>query len=248
MSSACHRRSSPSTTLAQTGSSTSPGASCPSSRSGWAGRQAISSASRPSARRSSTSWSWPVRLTCPPSAPRSRRPVPASAGSTDPMLVGIDHVVLATDDLDPTAGDLERRVGLATTDGGRHEALGTVNRLVWLGDSYLELIGVFDRDLAARSWLGQPVMAALERGGGLVTWAIAVDDLDGAIRWAPPDGGLVGPVDGERRRPAGRFVRWRLARPEPIGPALPFLIEHDLTAAEWTPDERSTRATAEHPI
>ena len=169
-------------------------------------------------------------------------------GSTEAVLLGIDHVVLATDDPDATAEELEAKLGLAATGGGRHEALGTFNRLVWLGDAYLELIGVFDPELAAASWLGREVLASLADGGGLVTWAIAVDDLDGALRWAPPDAGLVGPIDGERRRRDGRLVRWRLARPDPVTPVAPFLIEHDAAGAEWTPDERAARAEEHHPL
>jgi glyoxalase-like protein len=164
------------------------------------------------------------------------------------MLIGIDHVVLATEDPDATAAELERLLGLAATGGGRHDALGTENRLVWLGESYLELVGVFDRERAAASWLGAPVLASLAGGGGLVTWAIAVDDLDEALRWAPPGrGGLAGPTDGERRRDDGRVVRWRLARPAELGATAPFLIEHDTTGAEWTPEERGSRADERHP-
>ena len=164
------------------------------------------------------------------------------------MLLGIDHLVLATEDLDAVAADLEKRLGLAASAGGRHEALGTVNRLIWLGDSYLELVAVFDPELADRSWLGRPVLASLERGGGLVTWAIAVSDLDDAMRWAPPDADLEGPFDGERRRDDGRVVRWRLARPAAVSPTAPFLIEHDVTGAEWTPAERDARRDDRHPL
>ena len=164
------------------------------------------------------------------------------------MLIGIDHVVVAVDDPDKAAATLERRLGLAATGGGRHEAFGTMNRLVWLGDAFLELIGVFDGELARRSWLGLPVLAALERGGGLVTWAFSVDDLDDALRWAPKDGRLLGPVDGERRRPDDRIVRWRVARPDEISPTAPFLIEHDLQAAEWSAPDREARQAEQHPF
>jgi hypothetical protein len=164
------------------------------------------------------------------------------------MLLGIDHVVLACVDPDATATEVEARLGLQANGGGRHESLGTWNRLIWLGDAYLELVGVFDPALALRSWLGRPVLAALERGGGVVTWAVAVDDLDETLRWAPPDGGLVGPLDGERRRPDERVVRWRLAHPAELSPTAPFLIEHDRAAAEWTDAERTARADEQHPI
>jgi len=164
------------------------------------------------------------------------------------ILVGLDHVVLAASDPDATAKDLEERLGLVASAGGRHDAFGTDNRLVWLGDSYLELIGAFDEQKAGESWLGRPVVEAIERGGGLVTWAIAVDEVDAALRWGPPDRGLLGPFDGERRRPDGELVQWRLARPPVVSPVEPFVIEHDRTAAEWTAAERAARAKESHPI
>ena len=164
------------------------------------------------------------------------------------MLIGIDHVVLAVDDPDATVAQLEADLGLEAGGGGRHDALGTFNRLIWLGDGYIELVGVFDRDLASRSWLGVPVLGAISRGGGLATWAIAVDDLDGLLKWLPNDRQPVGPLDGERRRADGRIVRWRLAHPSEIGPTVPFLIEHDTSAAEWSPEERVARAAEEHPV
>lgn len=164
------------------------------------------------------------------------------------MISGIDHVVLAVENPDTAVAELETKLGLAAGGGGRHDAMGTFNRLVWFGDAYLELVGVFDRDLAASGWLGPVVLAALERGGGLATWAVAVDDLPAHLRWAPESAGLAGPLDGERTRPDGRVVRWRLAHPPELSPSSPFLIEHDTAGAEWTPDERAARAEESHPV
>jgi hypothetical protein len=87
------------------------------------------------------------------------------------MFTGIDHLVIPVADPDDAAAQLDAGLGLEASGGGRHEALGTFNRLVWLGDTYLELIGVFDRALAERSWLGPPVLRTLDEGGGLATWA-----------------------------------------------------------------------------
>jgi hypothetical protein len=160
------------------------------------------------------------------------------------MLLGIDHLVIACADPDAAAADLEREVGLKPGGGGRHDALGTYNRLVWLGDSYLELIGIFDRALAERSWIGAPAVRALDAGGGLATWAVATDDLDGDVARLNDDGaGLTDPIAGERRRPDGAVVRWRLSVPGALGPDRPpFLIEHDAIAADCSPDERAARA------
>jgi hypothetical protein len=161
------------------------------------------------------------------------------------MHLGIDHLVIAVADPDDAVTRLAGIVGPMPSGGGRHEALGTFNRLVWLGDSYLEFIGVFDRGLAERSWVGRPVLRALQSGGGFATWAIATDDLDADLTALRPGSSDFGdPRPGERRRADGALVRWRLAARDELGPGEPpFLIEHDETAAEWTPADRAERAT-----
>jgi catechol 2,3-dioxygenase-like lactoylglutathione lyase family enzyme len=165
------------------------------------------------------------------------------------MINGIDHLVIACADPDAAAAGLERSLGLRAAGGGRHDALGTFNRLIWLGDSYLELIGVFDERLAATGWIGRPALRALERGGGLATYALASDDLEADVERLRAAGALIeGPLRGERTRADGRVVRWLLAAPPVLGPHEPgFLIEHDTTAAEWTPPERAACAAEVHP-
>jgi len=160
------------------------------------------------------------------------------------MLLGIDHLVIAVAAPDAAAADLESGLGLAPGGGGRHDGLGTFNRLVWLGDTYLELIGVFDATLAAHSWIGAPTLRALERGGGLATWAMASDDIAQDVESLRANGSdLATPVYGERRRPDGDVVRWRLAAPSRLDPDQPpFLIEHDSSSAEWRPADRAARA------
>jgi len=166
------------------------------------------------------------------------------------MLTGIDHLVIACPDPDSAAAELEAGLGLRATDGGHHAALGTFNRLVWLGDSYIELIGAWDRALAEGSWIGAPTVRALDRGGGFVTFALATDDLDGELaRLGTAGAALEGPTAGERTRPDGRIVRWRLAAPLRLDPEeSPFLIEHDPTATEWSGEERAIRSAEVHPI
>jgi Glyoxalase-like domain len=95
----------------------------------------------------------------------------------------IDHVIYAVADLDAAAVRIERELGLVASGGGRHEGLGTHNRIVPLGGGYLELLAVADPEQAARSDFGRGLLARLARGGdGLLGWAVAVDDIDAVAR------------------------------------------------------------------
>ena len=90
----------------------------------------------------------------------------------------IDHVIYATRDLDVAAVRIESELGVQVVAGGRHEGLGTHNRIVPLGDGYLELLAVCDAEEAARSALGSALQARLEQAGdGLMAWAVSVDDV-----------------------------------------------------------------------
>ncbi len=101
------------------------------------------------------------------------------------MLLGIDHLVIAVRDPDAAAAAIERDLGIGFTGGGRHDAWGTFNRLAFLGDTYIELIGVFDRALVASptgSAVGRATLALLDAGReGLATFALATDDIDGDV-------------------------------------------------------------------
>jgi glyoxalase-like protein len=92
--------------------------------------------------------------------------------------VRIDHVIVAATDLDAAAARLEREHGLCAAGGGRHEGLGTHNRIVPVGGGYLEILAVADPSEAARSHLGRALSARIARAGeGLISWAVAVDDV-----------------------------------------------------------------------
>jgi len=165
------------------------------------------------------------------------------------MLLGIDHVVLAVHDLDAATAEVEQSLGLKAGGGGRHLAFGTQNRLIWLGDSYVELVAIVDPGVAGQSWFGRLVNAELERGEGLVTWAVASDALESDVAAFRGFGSTLGePAAGERRRDDGSVVRWRVSLPERPGPAEPFLIEHGPASAEWTPADRAARMDERHPL
>jgi hypothetical protein len=132
----------------------------------------------------------------------------------------LDHVLIAVDDLEAAAKEVEERYELASVEGGRHQGFGTANRIVPLGESYLELVAVVDHVEAAASWFGSWV------GGGerprLLGWCVRTDELDAVAERL----GLT-IADGSRARPDGTVVRWRMAGLERSAeePSLPFFIE-----------------------
>ncbi len=167
------------------------------------------------------------------------------------MLLGLDHLVVAVPDPDAAAAELERAVGLACTGGGRHPLWGTYNRLAWLGDTYIELIGLFDRSLASNGPVSRAVAAALDAGHqGLVTYALATDGAGAELARLRAEGSDLGEIDARSRtRPDGEIVRWRAAFPPSLGPAEPpFILEHEPAGAEWGEEARAARASFAHPI
>jgi hypothetical protein len=166
------------------------------------------------------------------------------------MPHAIDHILISCQDPEAAAAAVETELGLEATGAGRHTALGTFNRLIWLGDSFIELIGIEARKLAEASWVGRPVVRAAEAGGGFAMWAAATRGIREEVDQLRARGSdLSDPIAGERVRPDGRIVRWMLAEAPSLGPLEPpFLIEHDMTAAEWSPAERDERAAQHHPI
>lgn len=169
------------------------------------------------------------------------------------MIRGIDHLVIACADPDAAAAELEETLGITCAGGGRHAGRGTWNRIAWLADgSYLELIGVEDRELAAQNPVGDAAVRWLaEHGQGLATYALRADDLEATAAGLRAAGSSVGPVmHGSRTRGDGELVEWWTAFPQvPLSPtASPFLIEHAYSGAEWGHLALAERSQFIHPL
>jgi Glyoxalase-like domain len=132
----------------------------------------------------------------------------------------IDHVLIAVRDLGEAARVMNERYGLASIEGGRHPGWGTANRIVPLGNAYLELIAVVDPDEARNSVLGQWVARAEPEQP--IGWAVRTDDIETVARRL----GLEVRA-GSRTTPSNTVLRWRSAGVEKaIAKALlPFFIE-----------------------
>jgi hypothetical protein len=137
--------------------------------------------------------------------------------------VELDHILLAARDLEREADFLEERYGLASTIGGQHPSWGTANRIVPLGASYLEFVGVVDEQVARASIFGRWVQNAAHAGRlRPFGWAVRPQDLDGTATRL----GLA-VVSGSRTTPSGERIEWRMCGLEQAArdPRLPFFLE-----------------------
>ena len=118
----------------------------------------------------------------------------------------IDHVLLATADLDAAAERLHERYGLVSARGGSHPNWGTANRIVPLGGQYLELIGVVDSEQAATNPFGRWIQSRSADGDALIGFMIDPDDFEATCARLALD-----PTPGQRVKPDGIELTWRLA-------------------------------------
>jgi hypothetical protein len=151
----------------------------------------------------------------------------------------LDHVVIAVTDLTDASRAIEAEYGLTAREGGRHPSWGTANRIVPLGDAYLELVTVVDATTAAHSSFGRWVSESRSDLLSPVGWAVRTQELDEVASRL----GLTIEA-GSRTGRDGELVEWRLAGVEEAAadPALPFFIE-------WAPGTRLPgQAHSVHPI
>ena len=143
------------------------------------------------------------------------------------MVSGIDHLVVLVGDLEAAVVGYGK-LGFTVTPGGEHADGLTRNALVPFADgTYLELVSFVDpTDTRDNVWGWRPF---LQKGGGLIDYCAASDDLAVDVRRLASAGFEVsGPDEGGRRLPDGTGIRWKTARVRQEGRLMPFLIE-DLT-------------------
>ena len=155
-------------------------------------------------------------------------------------MLRIDHVVYAVPDLDEAAVRFEADHGLHSIAGGVHPRWGTGNRVIPLGEDYVELIAVVDAAIAASTALGRAVGGAAAGRGRWFALCLADDDLDATAARL----GLTA-EPGSRTLPDGRVVAWRGAGIDDPRrtPDLPFFIAWDVP-----PGLHPGAGAASHPV
>lgn len=159
----------------------------------------------------------------------------------------LDHLAVVADRLDDGVAAIERTLGFPMAGGGQHAVMGTHNRLMGLGDIYLEVIAI---DPGAPP-PPRPRWFDMDRFSGpprLANWVVACDDIGAALAAGPPGWGK--PMALQR----GDY-RWQMAVPAdgrlPFDNLMPALIrwEGPLHPARALPDHglRLSRLEVFHP-
>ena len=119
----------------------------------------------------------------------------------------VDHLVLGVSDLQKGIQWFEKKTGVRAMIGGKHPNRGTQNALVSFGNrQYLELLAP-DPDQPGHPRAADLLKLTTPR---LVLWASATDEIDALSQHA--NGAklmAMGPMDGSRRRPDGKLLKWR---------------------------------------
>lgn len=110
------------------------------------------------------------------------------------MPTRIDHVIAAAPDLDQLEATFTR-LGFHVVGGGQHPHLGTRNRIILLGEGYIELLGVADEHVVSPA-----VRERITRAPGWI----------GFVRGRFPTEGDEVRCPGARLAPACRGRPWNL--------------------------------------
>lgn len=146
------------------------------------------------------------------------------------MLTGLDHIIIGVNDLDEAEHVFSQDLGLAVSAGGIHPSGGTANRIIVIGDTYLELITVRTPAEAQPS-----ILQRLAKGDGYLNFAISSNDIEAdsaaiASRGIP----ILGPTPGQLKTadgPSRGWFRTNIERPD-LTQHYPFLIQHDSAGEE----------------
>ena len=147
------------------------------------------------------------------------------------MITGIDHIVIAVGSL-AQAIETWRGLGFSVVEGGKHP-YGSYNALIGFADgSYIELLGFYEESPAHPWW-----SLLHERGGGLIDFCLATDDIradHGAFRALGVECSEL--IEGGRARPDGYEVKWINNKVEGDWQGfIPFIIEDVTPRAERLP-------------
>ncbi len=162
------------------------------------------------------------------------------------MFIGLDHIIIGVPDLVEATHIFSERLGFAVSEGGIHPTGGTANRIIVIGDTYLELLAV-DRPDEAQPGL----LKRMAKGQGYLNCVLGSDDIEAESAALRQRGvNIIGPVAGQLQAADGRSRAWSrvdIERPD-MAQHYPFIIQHDSTGEERRKRLAGWVTPLEHPL
>ncbi|MFS0675035.1 VOC family protein [Ornithinibacillus sp. 179-J 7C1 HS] len=147
-------------------------------------------------------------------------------------MLALDHIVIAGKNAAEDSITFDDRMAIKAIKGGEHENWGTYNYLAYFSnESYIEWLGIKDYDTASKSDnpLIQHLVYMLDQNLSVpFQFALRTNQMDDYIQhFKMNDIPFDGPFPGERERPDGTMLSWRMLFPkyDIEEGMLPFLIE-----------------------
>jgi catechol 2,3-dioxygenase-like lactoylglutathione lyase family enzyme len=162
------------------------------------------------------------------------------------MLTAIDHIIIGVNNLEQAATLFSQKLGLAASGGGIHPTGGTANRIIVIGDTYLELIAVHIPEEAQQSTLDR--LAIHE---GYLNFVLASNDIEADSQMMTNRGTqILGPTPGSLRAADGRTRGWSRTNIElpDLAQHYPFIIQHDSSGEERRIRLAGWTTPPEHPL
>ncbi len=117
----------------------------------------------------------------------------ASRSASIFMLTALDHIIIGANNLEQATTMFSQKLGLVASGGGIHPSGGTSNRIIVIGNTYLELIGVRTPAEAQQSMLER-----LAKAEGYLNFALASNDIQADSEAMSKRGvSIIGPAPGE---------------------------------------------------
>ncbi|MFY0544394.1 VOC family protein [Brevibacillus sp. H7] len=169
------------------------------------------------------------------------------------MSFRFDHLVHFVND-PQEAIKLLRKNGIYAVEGGVHENRGTYNVLSYFDLSYIEFLGVYDKQIVEeRQSIEHSLIETIVKDSyteGFSRIAIRTNQLEKVAEHFLKQGLTVnGPVPLSRRRPDGSVIHWKLLY---VGHKdqelpLPFFIQWEENDEERRNDLKDRKVIAPHP-
>ncbi len=162
------------------------------------------------------------------------------------MLTGIDHIIIGVHNVTEAARIFNEKLGLAVSGGGIHPSGGTENRIIVIGDTYIELIAVRTPQEAQQS-----ILDRLAKGEGYLNFVLSSNAIDADTAAMRNRGiAVIGPTPGSLNAANGQSRAWSrsdVERPD-LTQHYPFLIQHDSTGEERRHRLAGWTKPPEHPL